>query len=327
MADPWCIITSKKEAVYSVLSNDTLWTFFSDDGGVSWNDSVNYGPRHDHEAMTFMKKQKNKPAIVYLLSVQNIKRSNSPSRESVHVTRSLNGGRSFDHRINLVQNNLWKNTMTPVVLSDGALIVSYSEYAYRSAENSFVSLAKNNSWTMISQDSGKTFSEPRFITDAGGGFPVLEVDHSQKFRDRLFWITRNETDRQILCLYSANRGETWSLPVVVSNSPLAKTIPNIAVNKDGVVGITWYEKDTTGLCQNFYFASSTDGGTHFSAPVKISDQISCADSARNGTALRGGWKSGGHYTGIVSDDKGNFIVVWADARSGRYQLYITRILF
>ena len=68
-----------------------------------------------------------------------------------------------------------------------------------------------------------------------------------------------------------------------------------------------------------------DGGLTFSSAVKISDQISCADSTKNGTALRGGWSSGGHYTGIVSTGKEEFAVVWADARSGRYQLYFARI--
>ena len=53
--------------------------------------------------------------------------------------------------------------------------------------------------------------------------------------------------------------------------------------------------------------------------------MSCADSTKNGSALKGGWASGGHYTGIVADDKGDFIVVWADARSGRYQLYRSKI--
>ena len=320
-ADPWCVITSKRTAVFSFLNNDTLWTCYSNDGGTSWNDPVSHGKGHDHETMTFDAQS----PIVYLLSVHNIKTGGSPSRDAVYVSRSFNLGKSFDYKTSLVQNNLWKNTLTPVVLSNGSLIVSFSEYAYKSSAKSLVQFTKNHAWTMISKDSGLSFSEPRFVTDQGGGFSVLEADRSEKFRDRLYWITRNEGGRQIQFLSSVNNGESWSLPVIVSGSSFSKTIPNVATTKAGIIGVTWYEKDTTLFCQNFYFAASVDGGQTFSSAVKISDQISCADSTKNGTALRGGWSSGGHYTGIVSTGKEEFAVVWADARSGRYQLYFARI--
>ena len=323
-ADPWCIITSKGEAVFSLLNNDTMWTYHSADGGISWKNAISHGAHHDHETMTVAEHTKNSSRI-YLVSVQAVKNKDGKGRESVFVTSSADGGRSFSDKVNLIQNNLWKNTMTPVVLSDGTLLLSYNEYAYRTSKNNYVSLIKNHSWTISSKDSGRTFSEPRFITDRSAGFPVLEVDKSEKHKDRIYWVTTAENGKQILCLYSSDQGERWSDPVVVSRSVLTKAIPNIGVSKNGIIGVTWYEKDSVRFCQNMYFASSLDGGQTFSSPIRVSDQTSCADSTKNGKALRGGWSSGGHYTGIVATDKGNFILVWADARSGRYQLYITEI--
>lgn len=326
-ADPWGLITPKGEAVFTMLGTRSMWTYHSSDGGLTWKDSVNHGTNHDHQTLALdgSTSKENNGATIYVVSQQGVKKKDGLNRDAVYVSRSLDGGKSFNYQKTLIQNNLFHNTMTPVVLTDGTLIIPYSEYAYRSMDNKQKKLERNLSWTISSSDSAGSFSEPRFITELSSGFPVLMVDRSAENKDRLYWVTSSEKGKKILCFFSDNKGETWSEPIAVSESLLVKTIPNIAVNKNGVICVTWYEKEAKPFCQNFYYSISMDGGKTFSQPNKISDQTSCADSSLNANALRGGWSSGGHYTGIVARNDGDFQVVWADARNGRYQLYKANI--
>jgi hypothetical protein len=79
----------------------------------------------------------------------------------------------------------------------------------------------------------------------------------------------------------------WSRPVQVNRSsgtsPLVRT-PVMTVNKNGVVGVAWYDgrEDSRGFlgylrCQNMFFTSSLDGGKTFSPEVKASDGGSYSD--------------------------------------------------
>lgn len=326
-ADPWTIITPGGEAVFTFLGRKEMWTYRSKDGGLTWTDSLSHGTHHDHQTMTFMVDEVNRTKDIYLLSAQAKRNENGLVRDNIYLARSTDGGKSFPQKTYLSINNLLKNTMTPVVLSDGTLIVSYSEYAYKTLDNSQSRLPKNNSWTIYSKDKGKTFSEPRFITQEARGFPVLTLDKSSRFKDRLYWVTNSKNGEHIYSFYSIDKGESWSKPIMVSKPSRKKTIPNIEVNNDGIVGVTWYEKEEEDFCQNFYFAFSEDGGQNFSEPIKISQETSCADPEKNAGALRGGWSSGGHYTGLVTKPDGSFQMVWADARSGRYQLYFSEVQF
>ena len=143
--------------------------------------------------------------------------------------------------------------MTPVVLSDGTLLVSYDEFAFKTSTGD-KRLNKSLSWIIVSKDKGKTFSEPRLITQSlGPCFPVLEVDKSSRFTDRLYWIGRSEDGQSILLFYSSDKGETWTQSDIYTSGNL-NTIPNISVNEKGIVGVTFYERTKgEGFCQTHKF--------------------------------------------------------------------------
>ncbi len=78
---------------------------------------------------------------------------------------------------------------------------------------------------------------------------------------------------------------SWSKPLFVNDNPPQpaegprdrRNTPAIAVNKDGLIGIAWYDRrnDPTKRCWEYFFAASSDGGVSFSKNVPVSTAPSC----------------------------------------------------
>src|SRR5262249_9495311 len=112
--------------------------------------------------------------------------------------------------------------------------------------------------------------------------------------------------------------------------PYTRT-PAIAVNKDGVVGVAWYDgrNDPSTIksifrCQDIYFTASLDGGETFLPEVKVSTKRSCPGSPQDlQTSLR--YPAGGEYMGMITTPDGAFHLLWADNRTGIYQLRMSTV--
>ena len=85
---------------------------------------------------------------------------------------------------------------------------------------------------------------------SGGGFASIAVDTSTgASRDRLYLICTNRERNTVFVHNSSDRGERWSAPVradSASGEAIFRRTPSIAVNKDGVVAVTWYERRKEG---------------------------------------------------------------------------------
>jgi hypothetical protein len=191
-------------------------------------------------------------------------------------------------------------------------------------------------WAMTSNDGGQTFSVPLMISDVcGRGFPSLAADPSSgPFRDRLYWICNTEHFKDIEFHFSSDRGETWSSPLRINTGsgrrPYVRT-PAIAVNKEGVVAITWYDARNEKVkyrdiyqCVDLYFTASLDGGKSFLPDVKVSSAIGCADLPGNGAA-GARWPAGGDYSGLAARPDGSFQLLWADSRDRMYALRMATV--
>jgi len=97
--------------------------------------------------------------------------------------------------------------------------------------------------------------------------------------------------------------------------------PSIAVNKDDVIGVSWYEIHPKN-CFDVYFTASLDGGKTFLPEVRVSSATSCPDTPQNRGVFDPGmtFGAGGDYSGLVTTSDRLFHVVWSDARTGLYQL-------
>lgn len=296
----------------------------SPDGGRTWHDVPQaLGRGHDHQTVTV-----DAEGTIYMLSGQGWRDADRKLRWTVFVARARAGRRHFDVLHRFFPSNLNINAEGLAVLSGGALVISYSDFQrnvdeFRSAGR----LDRPRTWIIISRDRGETFSMPLFVTErCGSSWTFLAADTSNgAYRDRLYHVCPNREKTAIQVTYSANRGEQWSDPVVVESVATregARTHPQVAVNAQGVVGVSWIDSrdDSSGRCHALYFTASWDGGQTFAPAQRVSSAPSCPDSTSNGPAFNR-WPRGGDYYGLAAAADGRFHAFWADARSGRFQVW------
>ncbi len=327
-ADPWGIITKNGTALSTVLGLEDLFIFKSKNGGKDWDKNpLKLGKAHDHQTLI----QDMFRNIVYLVSIQG---------NNIYVNYSIDDGLTFNHPNRYTFSNLSSNTMTPILLSDGTLIISFTTFnrpAIGGSRNSGRSerLNKTLSWTLpYTIDNG--FGTPLFLSETcETGFPVLTNNlKADKYKDNMYYLCSSQTEKSIIFHYSNTEGQSWSAGIALF--PYTKTerskrnpftgMPQIIVNNKGVIGIIWQDrtKDPEGKCQYLYFTASTDGGKNFLNPVRVSSKLSCMENKENGWA-GSRYKSGGDYTGFSTDQNGDFIVIWPDSRNGRSKLFMANI--
>lgn len=248
-------------------------------------------------------------------------------RWSAFVARSRPGQSDFDVLHRFTPSNLNINAEGLAILADGSFVLSYTEF--QRDVDGFVSagiLERRRPWVQVSSDQGQTFSIPFFVTESCGGWSFLAADTSNgPARGRLYLVCRDREGSAILLHHSTDRGNRWSDPIPVESpagSGTTRSHPQIGVNKNGVVGVSWIDnrQDASGRCHALYFAASLDGGKTFLPAARVSSARSCPDSTRNGQAFRR-WPRGGDYYGLAPAADGRFHLFWSDARSGLFQVW------
>lgn len=130
-------------------------------------------------------------------------------------------------------------------------------------------------------------------------------------------------DTDVYLAYSDDQGATWSAPVLVAGGAdgLIQFWPTVSVAATGAVDITWsesFEPGGTGFLGggagtslvDVYWARSTDGGTSFGAPVRITEVTS--DWGGTTTNLTPNF---GDYNDALTLGQ-RLYVTWADGRTG-----------
>lgn len=174
------------------------------------------------------------------------------------------------------------------------------------------------------------------------------------FRDRLYavWTDfRAQNIPRLVLTVSKDAGRTWSPPRPIEPNGRAGSSqyqPMLAANGNGAVGVVWY--DTRDFPErdryDVYFAASIDGGESFLPSVKVSSQPSMPKGPGNVRSVPlanwdaadrtkplamdfysafSTWPDGGDYSGLAVDSENAFHPLWADSRSGTFQLYTSRI--
>ena len=253
-----------------------------------------------------------------------------------------------------------------VVLSDGTVISLFgvmNRYGYNGGDTMTAASATLN--VARSTDGGATLENGIKVADfymnrprsEGAVLPTLAVDPgSTLFKDRLYavWTDFRTRRFEILLSWSSDKGKTWSNPVVINDDrpwpdPTKgpdNITPNVVVNKDGVVGVSWYDRRDASddLGWTIRFRASADGGETWGPSVKVSDaptafgrdemwKASGSASSPGDTAKSGGKHvslsarldnfsfSPGHLSGLAAAADGVFHVVWIDNRTGIAQIW------
>lgn len=236
----------------------------------------------------------------------------------------------------------------PVVLSDGAVLFTYRRVlgndAYRPLGG--IEMSGNqrpSSPVFVTSDGGKTtkalppvnalWRHKRLGSNASIAldFPQLAVDPPDSpHRDRLHcvWADGNYyPQRRVIYSQSSDKGKSWSAPVVLSEQPMVDDdsgdffayMPCVAVNRVGVVAVTWY--DRRGL------PPKRDGdyiGWNVRGRVS-SDGMSWGPSFAVNDKPSRGEMDVGHTAGLAADSDGRFHAVWIDDRTGRGQVWSSSI--
>ena len=286
------------------------------------------------------------------------------------VFRSADGGGSFEPPTRLASalgHEILGNA-NGVVLSDSTLVYVFGELQERSGKLEEKPSRPNALMKVVtSSDGGETFSKAIAISDfalpwswASNVVPYLAVDRSgSPFKDRLYVVYPDVSSGrvQIMFAYSSDKGKSWSKPVVVNDDrvPIDHTngpdhfMPVVAVNRDGVVGVMWYDRreSTNNLDWRTRFTASLDGGETFLPSVNVSEASfthgrddkwavkafgSGGGSNWTGAKYRGGslklqlglsgsYLSGGDTAGMAADAGGIFHLFWVDNRTGISQIW------
>ncbi len=139
---------------------------------------------------------------------------------------------------------------------------------------------------------------------------------------------------------STNRGDTWSVPVRVSDPttyPGSLTIqtrqPNLSVSPSGRVNVVWHDRrhwymapgertctHSHNYCEDIrlsdtYYASSLNGGSTFSANIRINDRSHNSDVGYDTRPAAGYWSWGPQ---VVTVSGGRLLIGWMDSREGNW---------
>lgn len=335
--DPWALITSTGELLIAGIEikrdlsgseRFRLVLFRSDDNGETWAGPLDLGRSHDHEVMI-----QEPNGDVLLVSRRAIRSDEGFPRHAFALLRSRDNGRSFEPFTEMLESNLAQNATGLVRLSDGTLVVTYIDFQ-RNVDGfeSQGMLQQPRAWALRSSDGGRSFSIPLFVsegcgsTDGFAGYPALAADASDgPFRDRLYHLCVRADFDGLALTRSDSRAEIWSAPLRIDGPPAGEgghvRTPMLAVNGEGVVAAAWYDRrnDPERRCQDTYVTYSRDGGASFVEPVRVSGKNSCPESPGNGRVSHS-WPMGGDYGSLTASIDGRFHVLWADSRTGLFQL-------
>ncbi len=218
---------------------------------------------------------------------------------------------------------------------------------------------EQDDWAMVSRDGGETFSEPVFVGKQA--YPPKSMDeehfaHLHSFPqmaaggDRIYMaLTDFRSGRpQVMLTSSADLGKTWSEPRPVAG-PLPEGAysfqPALAVNKDGVLGVSWLDTRAHPGTNRYdaWFSASLDGGVTFLPAVRLSSESSDPLGAGNHRPSPGTFRDGdktirvafltaltrfpqgGDYAGLAADAEGHFHPLWPDSRTGTFQAWTASV--
>jgi hypothetical protein len=334
----------------------------STDRGATWSKAFRMpGPSYDHEQAIsdfYSPRFKGRTYLAALYGFPDY---------SIGVWHSSDSGRTWSARtLAMKMHRYGINVVTPVVLSDGTLRVFTVDFPIWTTQQATWS----NVWQVVSNDGGVHFGTPHRVgrihnltraqeerqreeeSFVQATFPAFAADANpaSPYRDRIYgvWSDARDGASRVYFVRSLDKGRTWSgaTPIVAPPSRFVQQFqPAIAVNRDGLVAVTWFGTDSGAHSYREYAAISRDGGTTFALQRAISTADSYPNHAGNVVFAPSGfeelphhrigiyfvsgfsrWPMGGDYMGLTADPDGIFHALWSDGRAAATQAWTATFL-
>lgn len=355
--DPWVAFLPSGVALVSCLAQgggpDAVLVVRSEDGGATWGTPTELPvarTSYDHPTLVVDTTDGAGRGTVYVVA-GHVSRSATDRSSLVApaVVRSVDGGRTFSAPVRVAATNAWSMVLSPVVLVDGSLGFGFVEYAVdaRAAGRGVEELRTPRVWWARSDDRGRTLTMPHLVAEIHemSRWGHVAADGSTgPFRGRVYTVVDDFRDGAggVFVYHSADRGESWSSAVRASepdSMPGMRRTPTVAVNHRGEVLAAWLDPqdDPDRACWRLLAAASVDGGETFLPPAAVSETAYCNVQPGNVVPLASGpavsptfdaaarWPGGGDYFGLAAHPDGSFRMLWADSRSGVFQLWTASI--
>jgi hypothetical protein len=210
------------------------------------------------------------------------------------------------------------------VLNDGTVVFSESSIEYGGPGGSavgvvqfhaFVSKNGGTSWQNVLVDTVE-LGEPCVAEGCSSDFYLGHSGVSADANGRLVYVYDGATTpggkQFTFARSSTNGGVSWSARTTLSVAGEQATAPTVEARGSGDVRV-WYAQTNAGShdAWNIWYRSSTNGGSTWSAPVKISDATSGADYKTTNGFL----EFYGDYGEIAITNTGKTIGVWGEGFS------------
>jgi hypothetical protein len=313
----------------------------SADGGLTWSAPTvvprSGGGAFDYEKLVVDDTDGPRRGWIYIWTAETTGRTGTGWRPTgIALNISSDSGRSFRNVGYVLPNNFGNTPGSAVVLSDGTFIGAFHEIE---VNRRFVESPRL--WVVRSLDGGATISHPYLVAENYvADSPHLTVDRSPgTLRDRLYasWSAARP-ELGMFVSTSGDRGATWSRPVRINDVAYAPRSylhhPMGAVDATGAALFTFQDPrhDAAERCHTLHVTATLDGGVTYLPNVRVAEARSCSDTPANRrlltdttTTVARRFGDGGDYHGLVAIPGGGFQAVWADSRTGVFQLWTARL--
>ena len=320
--DPTIEVVPNTGAVYAAFLNADRHNGFSTvfmkstDHGETWT-----GPVHVYGNVSWT----DKPEVTSSASGKDVYVSwNGPQGGDLYVGISHDYGKTWMQK-KLSDDKRYYYAYDARVLGDGTVVFSESSIVYAGLKN-----VDGEVWNhaIISRDKGKTWENVVVAKTpvgescvADGCKPDFYIGQSSVIDDAprhlVFAYEGPKTaggPQRIYVSKSTNAGRTWSAGVPLSVNGENATQPRLASSGGGNVRI-WYMQTADGDnpdAWNVWYRRSSNGGTSWSAPVKISD----APAGAAGYVGDDGFgEVYGDYGEIAVTNVGKTVAIWGEGFS------------
>lgn len=322
--DPWTAILPDGNTVLTWLGTEgsfkhqfPLVFFNSKDGGMSWSGEVQTSPTSSHDGTKVV-------ALNNEFYYTTVRFTDQMGADVVLYRKQ--GDEPFEEVAVVDSKGVRLNFCEPTILTDGTVLVPSSHFM-------------DKLWVQAYDSDAGELGEKNLVSirpGGAGGYMRMTADVSTKsrFKDRIYFVRalgRGGQHQGIWLNYSDDKGKTWSrdtrIDLFDNDLPPRSLVPSIAINSEGIVGISWVDaqNDPEQKKKDVYFSTSLDGGESFQRPVRVTD-ISTSPKTSGNDDVANKFPGGGHYLGITAKADGSFQLIWSDSRSGKFELQTANVV-